>query len=45
MVKEGWAIAYRYYSSDYIKEENEAMINKRGIWKGEFQEPYKFRKK
>ena len=45
MVKNGWAIAYRYYSLDYIKEEENARINKMGIWSGEFEEPYIFRKK
>ena len=45
MVKSGWAIAYRYYSDDYINEENFAHKNMLGIWKGEFEEPYFFRKK
>ena len=45
MVINGWAIAYRYYSKDYIKEEEEAKQQKKGIWSGEFEEPYLFRKK
>lgn len=45
MVKNGWAIAYRYYSMDYINEEKFARDNKLGIWKGEFIEPYLYRKK
>ena len=45
MVKNGWAIAYRYYSTDYIDEEFIAEREKLGIWKGEFEEPYLFRKK
>ena len=45
MVINGWAIAYRYYSLDYIKEEKIAKSKKVGIWIGEFQEPYLFRKK
>ena len=45
MVKKGWALAYRYYSRDYIDEEFIAKKNKLGIWKGQFEEPYKFRKK
>ena len=44
MVKNGWAIAYRYYSSDYINDENIAKNNKTGIWQGKFQDPYLFRK-
>ena len=45
MVINGWAIAYRYYSMDYVKEERIAKSNKTGIWIGEFEEPYLFRKK
>ena len=44
MVRNGWAIAYRYYTSDFIKDEEIANKNKAGIWQGEFQEPYLFRK-
>ena len=44
MVKEGMGIAYRYYSNDYIEEEEFAKINKRGIWSGQFIEPYQWRK-
>ena len=45
MVEEGWAIAYRYYSSDYIVEEKIAKKNKKRIWQGIFMEPYTWRKK
>ena len=45
MVLNGWAIAYRYYSKDYIEEEEEAKRYKKGIWIGDFEEPYLFRKK
>ena len=45
MVQDGWAIAYRYYSKDYIKEEELARRNKVVIWTGKFLEPYQFRKK
>lgn len=44
MVKKGWAIAYLYFSKDYINEQRYARKNKLGIWKGKFIEPYKFRK-
>ena len=44
MVKNGWAIAYRYYSKDYTESEDKAKKNKVGIWQGPFQEPYLFRK-
>ena len=45
MVKNGWAVAYRYYSKDYIKDEEYAKKNKLGIWKSKFESPYIFRKK
>ena len=45
MVLNGWAIAYRYYSKDYVEEEEEAKQEKKGIWIGDFEEPYLFRKK
>ena len=45
MVRNGWAIAYRRYSKDYVDDENYAKENKLGIWEGQFIEPYKWRKK
>ena len=39
MVLNGWAIAYRYYSMDYVEEEEVAKQQKKGIWGGEFEEP------
>ena len=45
MVLNGWAIAYRYYSLDYVKEEEIAKSKKVGIWIGKFIDPYLFRKK
>ncbi len=45
LVKNGWAVAYRYYSKDYTDEEFIAKKMKMGIWRGEFEEPYIFRKK
>ena len=44
MVKNGWAIAYRYYSTDYILEEKYARDNKLGIWNSEFLKPYQYRR-
>ena len=44
MVENGWAIAYRYYSKDYVESEDKAKKNKVGIWQGSFKEPYFFRK-
>ena len=45
MVKKGWAIAYRYYSMDYVIEERYARKKKLGIWNGKFEEPYLYRKR
>ena len=45
MVKNGWAIAYSYYSKDYITEEGFAKENMLGIWSSKFLEPYIYRKK
>ena len=44
MVRNGWAIAYRYYSLDFVKDENLAKKDKNGLWQGQFQEPYLYRK-
>jgi len=44
MVREGWALAYRRYSKDYIDEENAAKSGKQGIWRGSFRTPWNWRK-
>ena len=44
LVKEGWALAYRKYSKDYVDEELFAKNNKLGLWKGDFLEPWKWRR-
>jgi endonuclease YncB( thermonuclease family) len=44
MVRSGWAMAYRRYASDYIAAEQEAKNNRRGLWVGEFQAPWDWRK-
>lgn len=45
MVKRGWAVAYRRYSSDYVDEEEFAKNNKVGMWQGEFIKPWDWRKR
>jgi len=45
MVSEGWALAYRHHSKDYIPEENAANAAKLGMWRGEFIAPWDWRKK
>ena len=44
MVRSGYAVAYRRYSKDYIKDENFAKRNKLGLWSGSFIDPEKWRK-
>ncbi len=36
MVGNGWAVAYRRYSMDYIRDENEAKAAGKGLWRVEF---------
>ncbi len=45
MVSEGWALAYRRYSMDYVDEETAAMLARRGLWRGEFELPWEWRRK
>jgi endonuclease YncB( thermonuclease family) len=44
MVRQGWAIAYRQYSRDYVDDESAAQAAKAGIWAGRFIEPSKWRR-
>ena len=44
MVRNGYAIAYRRYSKDYILDEEFAKTNKLGLWSGTFLKPEKWRK-
>ena len=44
MVRNGWALAYKRYSKEFIKEETEAKIEKLGVWNGQFVEPWEWRK-
>jgi endonuclease YncB( thermonuclease family) len=43
-VRRGWAIAYKRYSKDYVSTERKARIERNGVWKGTFVEPWKWRK-
>ena len=45
MVRQGWALAYRRYSNDYVSAKIEAQDAKRGIWAGEFVPPWEWRRK
>ena len=44
MVAEGWAFAYRRYSTQYVAEETVAKVAKRGIWRGDVVAPWEWRK-
>ena len=44
MVAEGWAVAYRRYSMDYVGEEDQAREARRGMWSGEFVTPEEWRR-
>ncbi len=44
LVGEGWAIAYRRYGQDYVKVEEDARANRRGMWEGVFQPPEQWRR-
>lgn len=43
MVQQGWAVAFRRYGGDYISQEDEARLNRRGIWAGTFDMPWDWR--
>ena len=44
MVSEGWAMAYRRYSTDYVSDEAKARKARKGIWQGHFVPPWEWRK-
>lgn len=44
MVEQGWALAYRQYSRDYVDEEKKAQAARRGLWAGTFQPPWEWRR-
>ena len=45
MVGNGWAVAYRRYSKDYVRDEQEAKAARKGMWRGEFMMPWDYRRK
>ncbi|WP_300582001.1 thermonuclease family protein [Marivita sp.] len=44
LVSEGWAVAYRRYSRDYIRAEDQARSAGRNIWSGQFVMPWDWRR-
>jgi len=43
LVENGWALAFRRYSLDYIANEDRARLARRGIWSSEFMPPWEWR--
>ena len=43
MVVDGWAMAYRKYSTDYVRVETFAKSRREGLWRGEFVPPWEWR--
>lgn len=44
MVSEGHAVAFRRFTTDYVKQEEQARAARRGIWAGTFTEPSEYRR-
>ena len=44
MVENGWAIAYRRYSTEYVDAEQQAQSKKLGLWEGNFTPPESWRR-
>ena len=44
LVRTGQAVAYKKYSKKYIIQEAEARKSKLGIWRGDFEMPWEWRK-
>jgi endonuclease YncB( thermonuclease family) len=44
IVREGWALDFRRYSTDYLAAEEDARRNGAGIWRGEFTAPWEWRR-
>lgn len=45
MVGQGWAVAYRRFSLDYVEDEGEAKGARRGLWRGQFVMPWDWRRR
>ena len=44
MVRHGWALAYRHYSTAYVADEDAAHVAGEGIWRGTFDAPWDWRR-
>lgn len=45
LVRQGWAIAFRRFSDEYVGQEAEARAARRGLWAGSFEEPSDWRRR
>ena len=45
LVASGLALAYRRYSMDYVEAETRARETKRGMWAGDFEAPWDWRRR
>ena len=45
LVREGYAFAYRKYSTKYVQDEDYAKKNKKGMWSMTFEYPWDYRRK
>lgn len=43
LVGQGWAMAYRQYSMDYVAQEETARAQRLGLWAGRFDAPWDWR--
>jgi endonuclease YncB( thermonuclease family) len=43
MVENGWALAFRRYSTAYVGAEAKAQAARRGVWRGPFEAPWDHR--
>jgi endonuclease YncB( thermonuclease family) len=44
LVREGWAVAYRRFSQEYVAAESDARSAAKGIWAGRFVLPWEWRR-
>ncbi len=44
LVRQGWALAYRRYSMDYVDDEKAARVALKGLWNGVFVPPWEWRR-
>lgn len=44
MTGQGWALAYRRHSRNYVAHEKSAASGKRGLWRGQFVAPWDWRR-